>query len=1651
MSLEMMKVDFANSEGIHVREIEGVDTLKQKLPNDWYAFANLEIVQSNNRNRQVDIAIVLDDRIMIADIKDWHGKISSEGNSWYQNGEYRGSSPTKKIAENARIIASLLQSHANKRQKDKTKKRKKVMVPFIDHCVILTGKCNIDGLHEQEKQKVFFVEDFCRVIQDKRKRYSQFADPNWIDKTEPLTAKNSKWRHTLSTFFNVSKGTFKPQEKVYDNHRVVSDATYAHPDSVYTEYDCVDTTVSEAFGLFRMWDFSKAPTKFSSSEYRSDIAGREHQVLAYLGDRSSEFERIGLRFKSSDPESGMNHWEIFERRKQLRRLGELSRSAADEMGLETRIDLVRVLLSHVAAIHRMGAAHLDIGDHSVWIEQPATVRLSHFMVAHYGENRSIAEDRYSFLGHNNVYPEDELEVSSDHFRRDVFLLGLTAHSIIFGLPAEIPQDGEPPEWNAAVDSEGDAERLHSWFERALAFSPSERFDDADVMLKEFVDALEGEHDLANLLDRLHRYQKWKSQLQLFRELPLIGDPIKDDDRVLIFRTEVDGVPRLVKMWKSTNWVDEKTDCTRLLEFCDRAELIRSAGLRGIANVLDIAYLMDGIVLVSEFKDAPTLSQALKEWNYSEKETSEFLVDLIDTVDEIHDMDVGHGDLSPDNILVEETKRPSPKLIDLLEFGSDRKNPAYSPAKSCGAMERDRFAVLKIAEELMANHGTPEAIAGALTDCRDETLPHSTLSPLKDALTDVIRTESVEDLDEINLMLIGQTQAEVLLPDEGLFRVYIRRRKGRPPSLRVAGAKEEVAFDLTNGLIPFRAKLFPIDQHDLIRIQNNSLHEFEARIRVTPSKDWRFDDAAWIFDLPEILAALQSSSEAEFEDATGDQTTSEDSDGIPEEDSVYEERSTSDGPGKAPAIEYTVIAEHLWKKLIEIESDIHTEAIAEGESYYSRQKGRHFIPYTMTTGVIDYNRSDIIKVEVLKERKNRWFELGTLDLHLTDREQLAIDASRNKYSFPNNLCSEGVKLRFESFMENDSRDRRSKATTTIVNRRARIPNLIDYFENAGECPISTHDIEPDEGQLADEYGLNGSQTKAFIHLWQKGPVGLLQGPPGTGKTKFIAAFVHFALTHGHVRNVLLASQAHEAVNNAAEEVLKLFRSLEVRPSLVRAGGTEAIFPDILKPFHTVQVENLYREKFRSRIRENINLAGKRLGLPSEFIEIFYQLTVKIRPLLKQLESMRTRMDSKDETAALPAYRIASLTESIEGIAESISVSCPELDVGSADDQFAELVREAAKAHRISSLENVRRMMMVLRIVDDWLGHVGSRRRNFEEFLVGTREIVSGTCVGLGRSALGLTETAFDLVVIDEASRCTSSELAVPLQAAKRVLLVGDQMQLEPFHDPVVVERAVSGLGVPKSEILRSDFERAFGTTYGGLVGQSLKTQYRMIPPIGQLVSDAFYPNIGLDHGRPEPHIGEGTLRDTLDKPITWIDSSVLGDAAGQTKKRGGTTLMNEVEANAITDLVKDLENCQAFRNWIADHENEFPDPIGIICTYRGQKELLKRKLAMAGVGGEFRELIKVDTVDSYQGKQNLIVILSLVRNNTDGPNKSIREGFMSRANRINVAISRAMDRLVIVGSLHRWPEDGPMAKVSEFARRMEADGCVEIRQLEDSEV
>jgi len=1635
-----MNIFFAQSSGVHEREITGIEKLKNNLPKDWYAFANLELVLRNHICRQIDIAIVLDDRIMLVDIKDWHGKISSDGLSWFCNGKEIEKSPVAKIIENSKLVASVLKEHL---YRHKRPSESFVSYPLIDGCVVLTGKCSFDLENDNHLDKVFYIDDFCKIIQNKVLRKQRFQEPAWIDRLNPLTKNDSTWRQKLHSFFVGGKNDFRPQQKKYGGYLATSEIIYKHYDGLYSEYECEELSIEKSAGLLRIWDFTKAPAKFAAYDYRKDIAGREQNVISHLLDCNPNLETKVLRPRSFDDQFPINYWEVFEKRKSLKRLVELKNSDINEWTKNEKYNVILSFLSVLADLHQVNMAHLDIGEHSLWIELPANVRFSHFFCAHYNENRSLAEDRYDFLGNKFRFPEDIFELASDYFRRDVYLAGLIAHIVLFG--SSPPSDrNSPPEWKVEIDLNNNFQELHNWLEKSLQYDPAHRFKNALEMLGDFNDNTRNNNTSDSIHSRLEHFQKWKSLFDLTIDFKF-NESIKNDNDKIIYISEYDKMKVIVKAWKVHGENNLLLQLTAAVDLLDRAELLYIQEIQGANKVIDFGYADGYLVVISEYVDGIILSDFLKTESVNLSTLLPFYRELLETIEKIHSLGFGHGDLSPSNILVCKGDGPeiTPTIIDVIELNEKIKNPLYSPNHPCTPLERDRYGLIKILEEMLIASNAPDEVMATIQPgidiCLNVEPSLATVAPLKDAVDKILNPSKSVELPEIVINLVGIVSSVDMLSDSGVYYVSLRKGKYGDNRLSITGINQELVVFFDNYRTPIRSNLNPITQSSLEKIARYAELKVRGHISLLQSQMFNANDFDFIFSTDEISCKIQEIFKPQDQNIQA--SIKLECNSNREDEVVFPNISSKPLPKIGT---YSIKTETIWKALKENESNISTEVVTECDSEYSVEIKRHIVSYQVLNGVLDFDENDIIEVKV-KSRSNNWIFLGRLDVRRTDRKFLAIDNSRTLLKKKSVICSAGSILRFDSLFEIDSRNRRERATERILNRASIIPDLIDYFECDSLPSVNTYKDTLDPVYLSQTYSLNESQIQSFINLWKNGPVGLLQGPPGTGKTRFIAAYIHYALTKGGLRNVLLSSQSHEAVNNTSEFVIDLFRKNGELPSLIRV-GQEGQTSEKLRPHHSVQIESLYRERFKSRLYENYKVAGRRLYLPQEFIESYSVAAIVLLPMLRHYSSLHL--------AEMPIVvernefenRLKSLRQTIENILHSIAVSISNWHIDLDPEQlFKDIIFQLAERFNITNHESLKRLNSIKAIVEDWMGHVNNRNRNFEEFLVNTRQIVCGTCVGIGRSSLGISDAIFDLVVVDEAARCTPGELAVPLQSAKRILLVGDHLQLEPFFNQQILEKTVNDLGLCEDAVLASDFQRAFNSNYGKMYGQTLATQYRMLEPIGKLVSKSFYePTVKLSHGRDRQILPAELLSDFMLKPLEWYDTSDLGEVAFQSRdKSEPSTFVNYKECDIIMDLLAKIDANSSLIEWFRGNYDTYGLPIGVICAYSGQKKLLIRKIASSDFSLNLKELIKVDTIDSYQGSQNLIVIVSLVRNNRDGSNGTISQGFMSRGNRINVGLSRAMDRLIVVGSRKRWPENGPLFKICKTVYELEAEGLATI--------
>ncbi|MBV9324266.1 MAG: AAA family ATPase [Chloroflexi bacterium] len=278
--------------------------------------------------------------------------------------------------------------------------------------------------------------------------------------------------------------------------------------------------------------------------------------------------------------------------------------------------------------------------------------------------------------------------------------------------------------------------------------------------------------------------------------------------------------------------------------------------------------------------------------------------------------------------------------------------------------------------------------------------------------------------------------------------------------------------------------------------------------------------------------------------------------------------------------------------------------------------------------------------------------------------------------------------------------------------------------------------------------------------------------------------------------------------------------------------------------------------------------------------------------------------------------------------------------------------------------------------------------------------------------------YDYVILDEANRAGVLDSLLALARGKRMILVGDPMQLQPVMSEAEQQivaangsNAANHQGNAGRHGRHGGHNQLVGVALPGannVIGKSLfawiqerrfapgatvllDQQNRMHPAIGELVSRVFYSN-RVRTGPAAPRRGTGLP--AFPSPVTWVDTRSL---RGNVESRaGGTSLFNVAEARLVTSITRNLAS-QAPPNLT----------IGVITAYAEQRDLLRRLMGPHDWPPE-RQL-EIDTVDAFEGREKDIIVLSLVR-----ANRRRDIGFLRLEQRLNVAISRSRRLLIVVG-------------------------------------
>ncbi|UKK48372.1 AAA domain-containing protein [Prevotella sp. E9-3] len=315
------------------------------------------------------------------------------------------------------------------------------------------------------------------------------------------------------------------------------------------------------------------------------------------------------------------------------------------------------------------------------------------------------------------------------------------------------------------------------------------------------------------------------------------------------------------------------------------------------------------------------------------------------------------------------------------------------------------------------------------------------------------------------------------------------------------------------------------------------------------------------------------------------------------------------------------------------------------------------------------------------------------------------------------------------------------------------------------------------------------------------------------------------------------------------------------------------------------------------------------------------------------------------------------------------------------------------------------------------------------LFGEARVIACTLVGSGHRLLDGMK--FGTLFIDEAAQALEAACWIPIRRASRVIFAGDHCQLPPT---VKSYEALKG-GLGKTLMERIVDQKPDVVTL-------LTLQYRMNEEIMRFSSDWFYDNMV----ESAPEVKYRSILD-LDLPMTWIETSAFltenselgterydhlpdsktnhtsqfldkssGKAEGSTPDSHFSSeefvgesfgRVNKVEARLT------LLALQAYYEMIGKERilSERLD-VGIISPYRAQVQLLRKMIKKSEFFKPFRSLITVNTIDGFQGQERDIIVVSLVRSNDEG-----QIGFLRDLRRMNVAITRARMKLIILGDRH----------------------------------
>jgi serine/threonine protein kinase len=618
------------------------------------------------------------------------------------------------------------------------------------------------------------------------------------------------------------------------------------------------------------------------------------------------------------------------------------------------------------------------------------------------------------------------------------------------------------------------------------------------------------------------------------------------------------------------------------------------------------------------------------------------------------------------------------------------------------------------------------------------------------------------------------------------------------------------------------------------------------------------------------------------------------------------------------------------------------------------------------------------------------------------------------------------------------DRQQSAIQRLANNTTANANLQEY--------LSLKRLPPEPSIAGSEIALAGDldepKKNAIASVLTDQSMIVVPGPPGTGKTRFIAFLVHAFKQKYPNAKILLTAQTHVAVDNALEKISEIAPGLR----LLRIAADESDVSPKLTRFLLDSQFEIWRNDVEAASdrwikklaeRNNVQVEEVTLGCDLREYASIRDRIARVEVERKEVWAKKQELDSTPLTTRTAEEELFLVTERLQRLRDEEAHLSSEIKVVSKRIHNSPLFKSGFFEEKVSvffeksaselndwadiligksvSDEMVRN---AIKLRSEWLAIFGSNS-SFNAAICERADVVAGTCVGFA----GLRDTEpvdYDLCIIDEASKATVLETLVPLVRGKQWVLVGDKNQLPPFREyfddagEVLAQHDISETALSDSLFPLLEKQLPAGCVH------TLTNQYRMNKPIGELVSNCFYPGV-LNAGKRVPN---PELFQIYNAAVTWYSTSSFDD---RRERKSKTSWENSRERQVTVEQLIKINTVVKAQYSVL-----------VISPYLAQVEALKD--AVAASRDRLRNLrIECSTIDAVQGKEAKIVVYSLTRTRpTD---------FVDDEHRVNVALSRAEELLIIIGDEFAFCESKECNHIQRVLRHIHnnSDVCRVISQ------